>query len=182
MGRWPLVVPGPQTAKEEIKMKPEPMEMSEVCPKHGQAWTPEDDELLISLYPDNPAHIVAARLGRTEASLYRRIAILREEYRMPPQKKHFTDEQKVFIRDNCHAMTYQQVADHLGKSKESVECVAKIMGVSYHKTGNLHPNTIYPDSDVLRVRALRDKGMPFREIARILDMPRATAISNCPER
>ncbi|ECU9163941.1 TPA: hypothetical protein ACS52W_004182 [Salmonella enterica] len=157
-------------------MKSEPMEMSEVCPKHGQAWTQEDDELLISLYPDNTAAIVAARLGRTVATIYQRIVILREEYRMPPQKDHFTDEQKAFIRDNCHAMTYQQVADHLGKSKKNVERVARIMGVSYYKTGNLHPNTIYPDSDVLRVRALRDKGMLFREIARILDVSVSVAV------
>lgn len=95
---------------------------------------------------------------------------------MPPQKDHFTDEQKAFIRDNCHAMTYQQVADHLGKSKKNVERVARIMGVSYYKTGNLHPNTIYPDSDVLRVRALRDKGMLFREIARILDVSVSVAV------
>lgn len=73
-------------------------------------------------------------------------------------------------------MTYQQVADHLGKSKKNVERVARIMGVSYYKTGNLHPNTIYPDSDVLRVRALRDKGMLFREIARILDVSVSVAV------
>lgn len=157
-------------------MNPEPVKTPEICPKHGHAWTPEEDELLISLYPDNTAAIVATRLGRTVNSIYQRIEILREEYRMPPQKNHFTDEQKDFVRDNCHAMTYQQVADHLGKNKDSVERVARIMGVSYHKTGNLHPNTIYPDSDVLRVRALRDEGKTFREIARILDMSRTTAI------
>ncbi|EGB0327220.1 AsnC family protein [Salmonella enterica] len=157
-------------------MKPESVETPELFPKHGQAWTPEEDELLISLYANNPARVVAARLGRTITTVYQRISILRDEGRMPRNKPSFTDEQKIFIRDNCHTMTYQQVADHLGKCPECVVLVARDMGVSYHKTGNLHPNTIYPDSDVLRVRALRDKGLSFGKIGRMLDMSRGTVI------
>ncbi|EDB0139353.1 AsnC family protein [Salmonella enterica] len=153
-----------------------PMGTPGKCPARCRAWTPEEDESLISLYPDHTFREIAAQLGRTKAAIQFRVIRLRREGRLGHKHNQFTPEQDAFIRANRHSMTLAEVAAHLGrKSSAHIANRAKKLGVSYRKYGDLNPSTKHPDSDVEHIHALRDDGMIFSEIAGKLEMPKSTA-------
>ncbi|WP_430488201.1 AsnC family protein [Salmonella enterica] len=155
-----------------------PMGTPGKCPAHLRAWTAEEDESLISLYPDHTFCEIAAQLGRTKVAVKFRAIRLQREGRLGHKRNRFTPEQDAFIRANRHSMTLAEVAAHLGrKSSADIANRAKRLGVSYRKYGDLHHLTKYPDSDVEFIRALRDGGMIFPEIAGKFEMPKSTASS-----
>ncbi|ELI2977517.1 AsnC family protein [Salmonella enterica] len=148
------------------------------CPAHCRAWTPEEDELLINLYPHMTSAQIAALLGRTKSATQIRTTHLRREGRLGHKHNQFTPEQDAFIRANRHSMTMAEVAAHLGrKSRHDIANRAKKLGVTYCKYGDLNPSTKYSDSDVGLIRALRDDGMTFSKIAEKFEMPESTAKS-----
>ncbi|ECH9439102.1 AsnC family protein [Salmonella enterica subsp. enterica] len=152
------------------------------CPAHCRLWTPEEDELLISLRGKKTVAEIAALLpepGRTVDAAKERIQILRERY---PDKvdyiRHpYTTEEDDFIRKNCHTLTIKEVAAHFdNRSQKSVKERAKKIGVSFRKFGGRHQCAKYPDEIVFLVEEWRDDiNLTFREIDRRLNLPRSTA-------
>lgn len=148
------------------------------CPENARAWTPEEEESLISLYPDHTFREIATQLGRTKAAVQFRAIRLRREGHLGHKRHQFTPEQDMFIRTHRHSMTLSEVASHLGrKSRTDIANRAKRLGVTYCKYGDLNPLTKYSDSDVGLIRALRDDGMTFSKIAEKFEMPESTAKS-----
>ncbi|EAA5814583.1 AsnC family protein [Salmonella enterica] len=146
--------------------------------KYYEDWTPEEEESLISLYPDHTFREIATQLGRTKAAVQFRAIRLRREGRLGHKRNQFTPEQDMFIRTHRHSMTLSEVASHLGrKSRTDIANRAKRLGVTYCKYGDLNPLTKYSDSDVGLIRALRDDGMTFSKIAEKFEMPESTARS-----
>ncbi|EEO7833691.1 AsnC family protein [Salmonella enterica] len=148
-----------------------PMGTPGKCPAHFRPWTAEDDELLINLYPSMKKEQVAIVLGRTASAVGHRVTLLQDAGRLPYKKTRLTPEQRRFIRDNRRTMAIKTVAALLGVSESTVKYTNRAMGVSYHKCGDTHSRTKYPDSDVELIRQLRDESdLSFSEIAEKFDM------------
>ncbi|EJM2369102.1 AsnC family protein [Salmonella enterica] len=152
-----------------------PMGTPGKCPAHLRAWTPEEDELLINLYPSMKKAQVAILLGRTASAVAHRVCILQDAGRLPYKKPKLTPEQRRFIRDNCRTMTIKAVAALLGVSESTVKYTNRAIGISYRKCGDTHPRTKYPDSDVELIRQLHDEySLTFRELGEKFDIHPAT--------
>ncbi|HCM2546841.1 TPA: DNA-binding protein, partial [Salmonella enterica subsp. enterica serovar Durban] len=87
-----------------------PMGTPGKCPENARAWTPEEEESLISLYPDHTFREIATQLGRTKAAVQFRAIRLRREGRLGHKRNQFTPEQDSFIRTHRHSMTLSEVA------------------------------------------------------------------------
>ena len=140
------------------------------APQHVRAWSPEEDDLLISLYAKLTIREVARQMGRPVGGVNRRISILRRNNPgFLAKKKPFTEREECLIRLNCKTMTVEQVAALLSRQPGDITQKALRMGVSFFKCGDNHHSTCIPDADVILIRALRDddKGhqISFREIA-----------------
>ncbi|EAS0616175.1 hypothetical protein E8Q24_28460 [Salmonella enterica] len=159
-----------------------PMGTPGKCPAHCRPWTPEEDELLISMRGKKTVAEIAALLpepGRTAGAAKERIQILRERYpdRVDYIRRPYTTEEDDFIRKNCHTLTIKEVAAHFdNRSLKSVKGRAKKIGVSFRKFGERHSRAKYPDEIVFLVEEWRDDlKLTFREIERRLNLPRTTA-------
>ncbi len=152
-----------------------PMGTPGKCPVCVRAWTPEEDELLISLHPSMTYKEMTTRLDRTERGIRARARHFIQQGVLPAKRKLFTPEQDSFIRANRHRMTISEVAAYLGRREDIVSHHARRIKASYRKTGDLHWSTKYPDSDVEFIRVLRDDGMGFPEIAGKFEMPESSA-------
>lgn len=144
-----------------------PMGIPGKCPAHLRAWTPEEDAVLIELYPSMRSIDIAVRVNRGVRSTQQRIFCLQQAGLMPRKNHPFTPEQDAFIRRNRHTLSALQIATHLGKNPHNIVIRARYLGVSLCKYGDFYHRTKYPDEDVSLIRQLRDEyGMTFREIGK----------------
>ncbi|EJQ3199987.1 AsnC family protein [Salmonella enterica] len=140
------------------------------CPAHVRPWTQDDDERLIALYPSMTYAEMAPRLNRGVPAVRHRARLLRLAGKLPYKHRPFTPEDDAFIRDNRHSMTAEEMAVHLVRTRRGINLRAWIIGVSLFKCGDLNPCTKHTDEDVMLIRALRDEGMRFKEIAEKFDI------------
>ncbi|HFD9221819.1 TPA: AsnC family protein [Salmonella enterica] len=152
-----------------------PMGTPGKCPICVRAWTPEEDELLISLHPSMTYKEMTTRLDRTEGAIRARARLFIQSGILPPKRNPFTPEQDSFIRANRHRMTFSEVAAYLGRREDTVSHRAQHMKVRYRKTGDFHRSTKYPDSDVELIRLLRDDGLKFPVIAEKFEISESSA-------
>lgn len=147
---------------------------------HVRAWTPEEDALLIALYPSNPVKDIAVRVKRSFWGIHNRIAVLRStQPELLKYKRHrFTPDEDRFIRKNARTMTAKQIGEYLGRGRDSVHDRARYIGVSLKKYGELLPFTRISDDDVRLIRELRDAESPrrltFREIGEKFELSEGT--------
>ncbi|EBE4778266.1 AsnC family protein [Salmonella enterica] len=151
-----------------------PMGTPGKCPVCVRAWTPEEDELLISLHPSMTYKEMTARLDRTERAIRARARHFIQSGILPPKRNHFTPAHDSFIRANRHRMTISEVAAYLGRREDAVSHRAQRIKARYKKTGDFHRSTKYPDSDVELIRLLRDDGLKFSVIAGKFEMPESS--------
>lgn len=159
-----------------------PMGIPGRCPVCVRAWTPEEDELLIALYPLMTCKEITKHLNRPERGIRAHARRFIQRGILTAKRKLFTPEQDAFIRANRHNMTVSEVATHLGRSKDCVSKRTRLLGISYRKTGDLHHATKYPDSDVDLIHALRDDGMTCPCIAKKFEIPIGAVRSICRNR
>lgn len=159
-----------------------PMGIKRVCPKHLRAWTPKEDELLISLHGKKTTAEIALLLpapGRTKDATAKRLEVLRRLYpdRVSCLVRRYTREEDDFILKNCHAMTMAEVASHLvERNARSVQARAAVIGAKFYKCGERRHNTKYTDDFVIQVQDWRDDlNLAFAEIDRRLGLPKMTA-------
>ncbi|EAA6550526.1 AsnC family protein [Salmonella enterica subsp. diarizonae] len=159
-----------------------PMGIPGICPKHERAWTPEEDELLISLYGKKTMAEIVPLLpapGRTLYAIAKRLEVLRCLYpdRVSCLLRRYTREEDDFILKNCHTMTIAEVASHLvDRNPRSVQARASVIGAKFYKCGERRHNARYTDDFVIRVQGWRDDlSLTFGEIDRRLGLPRMTA-------
>lgn len=140
--------------------------------KYPNAWRPEEDQLIIDNWCSVTAPEMTAMLpGRTLYAVRRRVLVLREKgYNVGNKRHDFTPEEDAFIRANCKKLSLLEVAEKLGRHRNTVAVHATELRVSFRKTGDLHHLTKYTDDDVRLIIALRDDGMTFREIAYKFEM------------
>lgn len=148
------------------------------CPAHVRPWTPEEDKLLIKLYPLMTNRQIAMVMGRGVSAIGCRVHLLRNAGRLPYKYHRLTPEQRHFIRDNRHTMTITAVAAVLGVSRTTVNDAIRKMRISYRKCGDMLSLTKYPDSDIELIRQLREEyNLTFKEIGEKFDMSRYTCRS-----
>ncbi|EEM2237957.1 AsnC family protein [Salmonella enterica] len=155
----------------------EPMGTPGKCPVCVRAWTPEEGELLIALYPFMTCKEITKYLNRSERGIRARARLFIQAGMLTAKHNPFTPDEDAFIRANRHSMTFSEVGAHLKRRADTVGHRARYLGISYRKTGDFHHATKYPDSDVDLICALRDDGLTFPCIAEKFEMPRATARS-----
>lgn len=143
------------------------------CPAHFRAWTQEENELLIKLYPSMTNRQIAVVMGRGVSAINCRASLLRDMGCLPYKQTRLTPEQCRFIRDNQRKMTVNEVADAIGVSRDVVDSKIRTMNISYRKYGDEHPLKKYPDSDVELIRQLRDEyNLTFTKIGEKFDLSR----------
>ncbi|EFA9621663.1 AsnC family protein [Escherichia coli] len=161
-------------------MKLQPMGRKGRAPAHVRAWTPEEDALLIALYPSTPVKDIAVRVKRSYWGVYNRIVLLRGTYpeSLKCKRPRFKPDEDKFIRKNARTMTSRQMGEYLGRHHDSIRCRARVTGVSLKKCGELLPFTRIPDDDVRLIRELRDAESPrritFREIGEKFELSEST--------
>ncbi|EJR1734192.1 AsnC family protein [Salmonella enterica] len=148
-----------------------PMGTPGKCPAHCRAWTPEEDELLVKLYPHMTSAQIATMQDRSIKAVEYRVRILQGMGCLTRKKARLTSEQRSFIRANHLKMTSSEVADALGISVNTVRKEIRRQNISYRKYGDFHHSTKHPDSDVELIRQLRDKhNLTFKEIGEKFDI------------
>lgn len=147
-------------------MRLAPMGIPGKAPAHVKAWTQQEDEMLISFYPDCTAWQMAERLQRTTKSVKWRLSLLRERDLIDIKKKPLTKEAIAFLIKHRHTRTARELADEVGCSVDTVKKQLNKRGYRLQKCGESHPSARYSDHLVELVTALRDeRGMTFAAIA-----------------
>ncbi|EAO6532005.1 AsnC family protein [Salmonella enterica] len=159
-----------------------PMGIPGRCPVCVRAWTPEEDELLIALYPLMTCKEITKHLNRSERGIRARARLFIQAGMLTAKHKPFIPDEDMFIRANRHSMTFSEVGAHLKRRADTVGRRARYLGVSYRKTGDFHHATKYPDSDVDLIHALRDDGMTCPCIAKKFEIPIGAVRSICRNR
>ncbi|EEO3128350.1 AsnC family protein [Salmonella enterica] len=154
-----------------------PMGIPERCPVCERKWTPKEDEVLIALYPLMTCKEITKHLNRTQQAIKGHVRILIQKGLLKSKYNLFTPDEDAFIRVKRHSMTLSEVGVCLGRTGNSIGRRARFLGISYQKAGDFHRATKYPDSDVNLIRALRDDGMVYSEIAKKFEMPFTSVIS-----
>ncbi|EDS8439273.1 DUF4406 domain-containing protein [Salmonella enterica subsp. enterica serovar Hvittingfoss] len=148
-----------------------PMGTPGKCPVCVRAWTPEEDELLVNLYPHMTSAQIATMQDRSIKAVEYRVRILRDMGRLTRKRIKLTPGQCSFIRANRLKMTAGEVADVLGIPINTVWREIRKQNISYRKYGDFHHSTKRPDSDVDLIRQLRDEyNLTFREIGEKFDI------------
>ncbi|EHK1112886.1 AsnC family protein, partial [Escherichia coli] len=85
----------------------QPMGRKGRAPAHVRAWTPEEDALLIALYPSTPVKDIAVRVKRSFWGVHNRIVLLRGTYPelLKCKRLRFKPDEDKFIRKNARTMT-----------------------------------------------------------------------------
>ncbi|HIB6868968.1 TPA: AsnC family protein, partial [Escherichia coli] len=113
----------------------QPMGRKGRAPAHVRAWTPEEDALLIALYPSTPVKDIAVRIKRSFWGVHNRIVLLRGTYPelLKCKRLRFKPDEDKFIRKNARTMTGKQIGEYLGRDRDSVHNRARYIGVSMKK-------------------------------------------------
>lgn len=84
----------------------------------------------------------------------------------------FTDAELQILRQHAASHTGQQLADMLGRTKDSVYMKAVREGISMKKAGINHYRLKYPEDEVELCRQLHEEGLTVAVIADKMEMPR----------
>lgn len=77
----------------------------------------------------------------------------------------WTGEEIAYLRRNAQKLSSVAMAKEINHTAIAIRMQASKLGLSLLKTGNDSPSTVYSDDDVILIRALRDGGMKYAEIA-----------------
>lgn len=137
-----------------------------VAPAHVKPWTQQEDEKLISLYPECNTHQIAERIQRTRSAVMYRLGFLRDRGLIGRKRKALSTKDIAFIIENRHTRTAQELADEIGCTRRTVQAHLNKRGYSLQKCGERHHLTRYSDRLVELVTELRDEQhMTFAMIA-----------------
>ena len=140
-------------------------------------WHPMRVAMLYRLAPVMERQALAKYLGVSETTLRRkaeRMGIALRSSRPTP----YTASELRFMRRNRTVLTYEEIADALGRSRCAVRFAMQRRG--WHRrwrVGEDHPHCKHPDKDVQLAWALREEGVAVREIAEKLEVPLSTVKS-----
>lgn len=120
-------------------------------------WSPEEIELALQLYAEMPAKMVAARLGRSTASLKRMVR------RQAPRYKLALLNIEQQVRElHAQGLTDGQIAQQLQRPSPSVREVRLRLGLPQHRRP---PGQGYK-INLQRAQELRAQGLSYAKIAK----------------
>ncbi|OSK22858.1 putative copper P-type ATPase [Escherichia coli M056] len=137
-------------------MKLKPMGTPGKAPAHAKPWTQQEDELLISLYPDHTTRQMMEHLQRTLPAIKHRLALLRQRTMVGIKKKPLSREALAILIRDRHIKTAQELADEVGCSPHTVKHILNKRGYRLQKCGENHPSARYSDHLVELITELRD--------------------------
>ncbi len=145
-----------------------PMGTPGIAPAQKKPWTQQEDELLISLYPDHSTWQMAERIQRTRSAVAYRILFLRDRGLIARKRKApLSTEAIAFLIKNRHGKTAQKLALEAGCSECTVRDTLHKRGYSLKKCGESHHVARYSDHLCELVTELRDRhNMTFSAIAK----------------
>ncbi len=82
------------------------------------------------------------------------------------EPSHYCPEEDQIILENCHKLSFLQVGQLLGRSRDSVKVRAGKLGVSYRKIAESSPVCKLSNEDIELIRQLNDAGINYRDISR----------------
>lgn len=144
-----------------------------LCAGH-RPYSIEDDKYLIEHYQKIPFTQIAKTLERSAHSIYvRSKKLIRDGLIINNgswRKSHYTREEDDIIIANQDTMSFAQVGQVLGRSRDSVKVRAGKLGVSFQKISETSPVVKLSNEDIEFIRELSDVGLNFCEIARKFDV------------
>ena len=97
----------------------------------GKNWFKEEIELFKKLYPTEPMNKLIKQFGRTKSALTikaNRLGIKREI--KSDGSRYFSEEEKEYIKENCLTKSYEEIANDLGRSANSINSIAHEIGAN----------------------------------------------------
>ena len=83
----------------------------------------------------------------------------------------WTEEETRTLKANAAAMTADQLAELLGRTRDSIKGQARKLGVSLRKHGEACSWAKYSNAIVDKARDLHERGVPPRKISEQLSVP-----------
>ncbi|EGQ4846563.1 DNA-binding protein [Escherichia coli] len=138
-----------------------------VAPAHAKPWTQQEDEMLISLYPECNTRQITEQIQRTNDAVMHRLSFLRDRGLIGRKKKTLNAKEIAFLIENRRTRTARELAAEVGCTIRTVQVHLKKRGYSLRKCGGLHHLTRYSDHLVELVTELHDEQhMTFAMIAK----------------
>ncbi|EEW5971417.1 DNA-binding protein [Escherichia coli] len=138
-----------------------------VAPAHVKPWTQQEDEMLISLYPECNTRQITEQIQRTHDAVMHRLSFLRDRGLIGRKKKTLSAKEIAFLIENRRTRTARELAAEVGCTIRTVQVHLKKRGYSLRKCGGLHHLTRYSDHLVELVTELHDEQhMTFAMIAK----------------
>lgn len=136
-------------------------------------YSKAEDSYLIDNYQKLPLTHIAKSIGRSAHSVYVRSKKLIRDGLITDnnawRKSHYTKQEDDVIIANKDTMSFAEVAQILGRSRDSVKVRAGKLKVSYQKVGETSPVVKHTNTDIELMRQLSDAGLNYCEIAQKFD-------------
>lgn len=134
-------------------------------------WSPEEESRLVSLAKTHSAAECASILGRTVKSVKQAALTRCISFQKNPRKAFsLTDDN--FIRRHVGVLSCQDIANRLGRTKNSVKHRIKRLGLS--KMFVPKASVVHGDDDVELCRQLHEAGLKISEISDKMEIPYST--------
>lgn len=134
-----------------------------------EPYSKDDDRYLVEHYQKIPLTQIAKVLGRSAHSVYvRSKKLIRDGLITNNQswrKSHYTPKEDAVIIACQDKMSFAQVGQLLGRSRDSVKVRAGKLGVSYQKVAETSPVVKLLNEDIELIRQLSELGLTYREIS-----------------
>lgn len=137
-------------------------------------WTDEEVNHLAQLSKTHTSIECAQALGRSLKSVKQAALVRGFSFRKNPRKAYSTSDDD-FIRKSVGNITLSDIANHLGRSLESVKCRVRRLGL-VGRYRQIRP-VKYSDDDVELCRQLSDAGLTPPEISDKMEIPQDTVRS-----
>ncbi|HGM7029078.1 TPA: hypothetical protein ACKP7A_001921 [Serratia liquefaciens] len=138
-------------------------------------WHPMRVAMLFRLGPVIPTPIIAKMFGVSPRVVRQKAESLGIQlYRC---FRDYADWEIKFMKDNRQRLTQEEIARHLGRTREAVCTAMRKRGINPGKPrGEHHPHAKYSDYDVDLCRKLADEGLIATEIAEKMDVVDSSTI------
>ena len=117
-------------------------------------FAPDEDSLILSNWNTHKREVIGTVLGRTCASVSRRAR--RIGAAVPP--RFFTDNEDSIIASNCHAMTPEQLASEIGRSRDVCKARVYKLKLRFRAPNGVEPGKVYGHLTALRPVRVRKHG------------------------
>lgn len=137
-----------------------------------EPYSPEENQFLIDNYQKMSYAEIGKKLNRSKKSIFTRYKkLVRDGFveSVIEDTRYSLEEDQVII-DNQDKLSFAQVAEVLGRSRDSVKVRAGKLGISYQKIGETSPVVKLSNEDIEFIRDLNELDLSYGEIALKFDV------------